>query len=202
MHNVVNTLEPTYLIGSSSLFQETRTFLKSGKSSNLRQIGPRAALDHIEKFPWTYNGRNLINTLAPLLLIGSSSALQVTRTYMKAWMSSNFGIFATELWPLNDVRYLFLLNISKTNTPIKSKFCIHIIIDKIYVGIVNHCFLANLQQSYSPCLTSEFGFFFNILRTNKEIKTRFCIHIIIDMICVVVVNLCFSQICNRVTALD
>ena len=59
---------------------------------------------------------------------------------MKAWMSSNFDKSATELWPLIDVRIEFLLNISKTNRPIKTKFCIHIIIDKIYVGIVNHCF--------------------------------------------------------------
>ena len=73
-------------------------------------------------------------------LVGSSSFLQVSRTCMKAWMSSNFGKFATELRPLIDVRIWFLLNILKTNRPIKTKFCIHIIIDKIYVGIVNHCF--------------------------------------------------------------
>ena len=59
---------------------------------------------------------------------------------MKAWMSSNFGIFATELLPLFDVRIEFLLNILKTNRPIKNKFCIHIIIDKIYFGIVNLSF--------------------------------------------------------------
>ena len=59
---------------------------------------------------------------------------------MKAWMSSNFGKFATELRPLIDVRIWFLLNILITNRPIKTKFRIHIIIDKIYVGIVNHCF--------------------------------------------------------------
>ena len=41
---------------------------------------------------------------------------------------------------LIDVRFEFLLNISKTNRPIKTKFCIHIIIDNIYVDIVNHCF--------------------------------------------------------------
>ena len=55
---------------------------------------------------------NVVNTLAPLFLIGSFSYLQVTRMF----------------------------NISKTNRPIKTKFCKHIIIDKIYVGIVNHCF--------------------------------------------------------------
>ena len=60
---------------------------------------------------------------------------------MKAWMSSNFGKFETELLPLiNVVRIEFLLNILKTNRPIKTKFCIHIIIDKIYFGIVNSCF--------------------------------------------------------------
>ena len=69
---------------------------------------------------------------------------------MKASMSSNFGKFATELLPLIDVRIEFLLNYLKTNRPIKTKFCIHIIIGKIVVGIVNHCFFANLQQSYGP----------------------------------------------------
>ena len=59
---------------------------------------------------------------------------------MKAWMSSNFGKFATELLPLINVRIEFLLNILKTNRLIKTKFCIHIIIDKIYFGIVNCCY--------------------------------------------------------------
>ena len=90
-----------------------------------------------------------MNTLAPSFLIGSSSFLQVMRTCMKALMSLNFGKFATELRLLIDVRIKFLLNILKTNRPIKTKFCIHIIIDKIYL-FVNHCFFANLQQSYGP----------------------------------------------------
>ena len=89
-----------------------------------------------------------MNTLAPSFLIGSSSFLQVTRTCMKGWMSSNFGKFATELRPLIDVRIKFLLNILKTNRPIKTKFCIHIIIDKVYVVICKSLFFANLQQSY------------------------------------------------------
>ena len=62
---------------------------------------------------------------------------------MKAWMSSNFGKFETELLPLIDVRIEFLSNILKTNRPIKTKFCKHIIIDKIYFGIANRCFFAN-----------------------------------------------------------
>ena len=91
-----------------------------------------------------------MNTLALSFLIGSSSFLQVSRTFMKAWMSSNFGIFATELPSLIDVRIEFLLNILKTNRPIKTKFCIHINIDKIYVVICKSLFFANLQQSYGP----------------------------------------------------
>ena len=81
-----------------------------------------------------------MNTLAPSFLIGSSSFLQISRTCMKAWMSSNFGKFATELLPLIDVRIEFLFNIFKTNWPIKTKFCKHIIIDKINFDIVNRCF--------------------------------------------------------------
>ena len=50
---------------------------------------------------------------------------------MKAWMSLNFSKFATEFLPLIDVRIEFLLNILKTNRPIKTKFCINIIIDKV-----------------------------------------------------------------------
>ena len=47
---------------------------------------------------------NVVSTLVPSFLIGSSSFLQVSRTCMKAWMSLNFSKFATELRPLIDVR--------------------------------------------------------------------------------------------------
>ena len=39
----------------------------------------------------TYNGKNLVSTLAASFLIGFSSFLQVTSTTIKAWMSSNLG---------------------------------------------------------------------------------------------------------------
>ena len=107
-YNVVTTLAPSFLIGSSSYLQVTRTSITSRTSSKLGQIGPRtaelAALERLEKSPLTYNGRILVNTLAPSFLIGSSSFLQASRTCMKAWMSSNFGKFATGLRPLIDVR--------------------------------------------------------------------------------------------------
>ena len=123
----VTTLAPSFLIGSSSYLQVTRTSITSQTSSKFGQIGPRtaelAALERLEKSPYTYNGRNLVTTLAPSFLIGSSSFWQVSRTCMKAWMSSNFSKFATELRPLIDVRIEFLLNILKTYRPIKTKFC-------------------------------------------------------------------------------
>ena len=143
-YNVVNTLAPLFLIGSSLYLKVTRTSITSRTSSKFGQIRPRtaelAALERLEKSPYTYNGRNLVNTLAPSFLIRSTSFLQVRRTCMKTWMSQNFGQFATELLPLIDVRIEFLFNILKTNRPIKTKFCKHIIIDKIYFGIVNRCF--------------------------------------------------------------
>ena len=87
-----------------------------------------------------------MNNLAPSFLIGSFSFLQVSRKCMKAWMSSYLGKFATDLLPLIDVRIEFLLNILKTNRPIKTKFCLHIIIDKIYFGIVNRLFFSQIGK--------------------------------------------------------
>ena len=60
------------------------------------QIQPRteelAALEHLKKFPYTYYGENDIIMFSLLFLIGSFSLLQVTRTYIKPWMSSNVGL--------------------------------------------------------------------------------------------------------------
>ena len=77
---------------------------------------------------------------------------------MNIWMSSNFGKFATELLPLFDVRIEFLLDILKTNRPIKTKFCIHIIIDKIYFGIVNRCFFFKLATELRPLIDIKIWF--------------------------------------------
>ena len=77
---------------------------------------------------------------------------------MKTWMSLNFGKFAIELRPLIDVRLEFLLNIL-------TKFCIHIIIDKIYLGIVNHCF-CKFATELRPLIDVRIRFLLNILRTN------------------------------------
>ena len=55
MHNVVTTLAPSFLIGSSSYLQVMRTSIRSQTSSKFGQIGPRtaelAALERLEKSP-------------------------------------------------------------------------------------------------------------------------------------------------------
>ena len=53
--NDLCTIPPSFLIGSSSFLQVTRTIIKSRISLNFGQIGPQtaelAALEHLEKFP-------------------------------------------------------------------------------------------------------------------------------------------------------
>ena len=53
--NLVSTLAPSFLIGSSSYLQVTRTSIISRTSSNFGQIRPRtaelAALERLKKFP-------------------------------------------------------------------------------------------------------------------------------------------------------
>ena len=61
-----------------------------------------------------------------------------------------FRKFTTELWPLIDVRIWFLLHILRMNGQNETKFCISVMINKIYVNIVKRHFFVNLQQSYNP----------------------------------------------------
>ena len=118
LYNVVSTLAPSFLIGSSSYLQVTRTSITSRTSSKFGQIGPTtaelAALERLEKSPYTYNGRNLVNTSA-FIFIGSSSFLQISRTCIKAWMSLNFGKFATEL-RIDNIRPHFVYTLSLTRS--------------------------------------------------------------------------------------
>ena len=82
-----------------------------------------------------------------------------------------------------------------------TKFGVHSIIDKIYVGIVNHCFsqICNRVTALDSCQNL---FFTQYLENELTELNKFCIHMVIDNIYVGIVNRCFSQICNRVTALD
>ena len=71
------------------------TYIRAWMSSKFGQIRPQttewAALERQKKSPSTYNGENGVSTFSRLFLIRSFSYLQVTRTYISAWMSSNFG---------------------------------------------------------------------------------------------------------------
>ena len=51
-------------------------------------------------------------------------------------LSVKFRKFITELQPLIDARISFPLNILRTNGQNLTKFCMHIYVDNIYVGIV------------------------------------------------------------------
>ena len=82
-----------------------------------------------------------------------------------------------------------------------TKFYVHIINDRIYVGIVNRIF-CKFATELRPLIDARIQFLFNILRMNGQNLTKFCIHIIIDKIYVGVVNHHFLQICNRVTAVE
>ena len=68
-----------------------------------------------------------------------------------------FGQFLTELWPLIDIRILFMFNILWNNLWILIKFCICIDIDKVDLDD-RTIFFVHFQQSYGPWLMSEFCF--------------------------------------------
>ena len=86
----MNTLAPSFLIGSSSFLQVTRTCIQAWVSSNFEQIPPPtpelSALERLKKMMY-----NVVNTLAPSFLIGSSLFLQETRTTIKSQTSLKFG---------------------------------------------------------------------------------------------------------------
>ena len=94
---------------------------------------------------------------------------------------SFFRKFATELWPLIDVRTLFPLNILRTNGQNLTKFCIHIDIDNILVGIVKRQ-ISHIGNRVMPLIDVRILFLLNILRTNGQNLTKFCMHFYINNI--------------------
>ena len=76
MNNVVTALVSTFLIVSSSFFHLIRTNIKAWMNLKFCRIRPRtyelAALEGLEKSPYTYNGRNVVTTLVLSILNGSS----------------------------------------------------------------------------------------------------------------------------------
>ena len=90
----MTTLAPSFLICSSLFLQVTRTTIKSRMGSKFGRIQPGtyelAALERLEKSPLTFNGKNVVTTLVPSFLDGSSSFLQIIRSTIKIWMDLNF----------------------------------------------------------------------------------------------------------------
>ena len=93
----MNTLAPTFLIGSSSFFHVTRTAIRSHMSTKFGKILPwtaeLAALERLKKSPLTYNGKDDVNAPASSFLMGSSLFLQATRTVIRSRMSSKVSEF-------------------------------------------------------------------------------------------------------------
>ena len=57
-----------------------------------------------------------------------------------------------------------------------------------------------IATELQPLIDVRIWFLLNILRTNLQNVTKFCMLITIDMIYIGDINRCFSQICNMVTA--
>ena len=95
MNNVVTTLAPSFLIGSSSFLRATSKLIISRLGSKFTRIQTGTyeltALERLEQSPYTYNGRNVVTTLVLLILNGLFSFLHTIRTTIKAWMSLNFS---------------------------------------------------------------------------------------------------------------
>ena len=85
---VVATLTPSILIRSSSCLEVTRIVITSQMNSNFSQIQPLtaelSALDSVKSIFC------VVATLGPSILFGSSLFLEVTKTSIISWMSSNF----------------------------------------------------------------------------------------------------------------
>ena len=106
----MTTLAPSFLMCSSLFLQVTRTTIKSRMGSKFSRIGSGtyelAALERLEKSPYTYNGRNVVTTLVPSFLDGSSSFLQITRPTIKAWMGLNFVKIPSHILELAPLEHL------------------------------------------------------------------------------------------------
>ena len=90
-----------------------------------------------------------------------------------------FGQFLTELWPLIDIRILFMLNILRINLWISIKFFICIDIDKIWMI---EQYFSSFSTELWPLIDVEILLMLNILWTNWRILIKFCKCIDIDKI--------------------
>ena len=139
LYNVVNTLGPTFSIESSSFLQVRRTTNKSRRVYEFRPDRTKGwgvtALERCQKLVFAQYIEN-----------GSTEFDQILYTHyhwqdLYCYSKASFFANLQELQPLIDVRYWFLLNILRMDGQNLTKFCIHFIIDKIYVCIVKGHFI-------------------------------------------------------------
>ena len=96
MHKILDEFE--FFIVSSSNLQVTGTTIKSQTNLNSGHIHPLTSV-----LPALENWKNVVDMIAPSVLIGSSANFQTTRTGIKSWTSSISGqsrLFASELHAL------------------------------------------------------------------------------------------------------
>ena len=72
----MNTLAPSFQVGSFLFLQVTMTSITSQTNLRFAKIGPRtaelAALERLEKYTKTFNGRNVVN-IECLAFLGENS---------------------------------------------------------------------------------------------------------------------------------
>ena len=135
----MNTLAPAFLIRSSSFLHVTWTYMKAWMSSNFNQIPPPTpVLSALARL------KNCCEHSSAYIFVGIFFISSGNEDNQQVWTDrTNFGQIGqidAELQPLINVRNLFLLNILRMDGQKLTKFCIHIIIDKIYVAIVRRHF--------------------------------------------------------------
>ena len=110
MNNVVTTLAPSFMIGSSSFLQATSKPIISLMGSKFSRIRPGIyelpGLECLEKSLSTYNGRNVVTTLVLSIFNGSSSFLHTIRTAIKAWVTLNFVKIPSPILELAPLEHL------------------------------------------------------------------------------------------------
>ena len=91
--NVMNTIAPSFFI-----------IKLAGKQDNIKvQTIPDTSFHWLPSYLPLSTGKNIVDTIAASVLIGSSSNLQTKRTAIKSWASSISGqsrLFASELHAL------------------------------------------------------------------------------------------------------
>ena len=89
------TFEPEYFWGQLANLDQILcvALLGLGKGCIMfwSRLDQNSGVNGNRKPPLTYNGENGVSTFSRLLLIRSFLYLQVMRTYIKCWTSSNFG---------------------------------------------------------------------------------------------------------------